>query len=152
MMSRVSGPVPTDRGDREISNGCRHVMIWVGHRAAVVAVFVGSFPSDWLEVCCDGPHPERIRSWLVYGLETHARGTLKSFHDEIIQHLKPADSILLLGPGQPKHQLAKFINDHSGRMGSIAQTHTMPRLDGPELIACAEAFFGAADGQEMTES
>jgi hypothetical protein len=151
MLERADS-LSTNKSGKVSTNGCRHVIIWVNHREAVVAVFVGSFPSDWLEICCDGPHPERIKSWLVYGLEAHARGTLKGFHDEIVHHLRPADAILLLGPGQAKHQLAKFISQEGGHSGRIAHTDTMPRLECAELVAYAEAFFGTVAGQESSPS
>ena len=131
----------------ERNTGDRHVMIWVNHSEAVVAVFVGSFPDNWLELYDRGPHPERIGGWLVYGVEAHLHVTLKKFHDAIIRHLTPADAILLLGPGQPKHRLAKFITEQGSRLGRIAQIDTVPRLTGAELVAHAEAFFQSGLGQ-----
>jgi hypothetical protein len=131
----------------ESNNGYRHVMIWVDHREAVVAIFVGSFPSNWLEIYGKGPHPERIEGWLVYRVEAHAHETLKGFHEEVIRHLTPADAILLLGPGQPKHQLAKFVTAQGSHLGHIAQIDTVPRLTEAELVAHAEAFFHVGLGQ-----
>ena len=113
----------------ESNNGYRHVMIWVNHSEAVVAVFVGSFPTGWLEIYGKGPHPEQIGGWLVYGVEAHSHEALKGFHEAIIQHLTPADAILLLGLGQPKHQLARFITEQGSHLGHIAQIDTVPRLD-----------------------
>jgi len=81
------------------SNGWRHVMIWINHREPVVAVFVGSLPNNWMEIYGKGPQLERIGGWLVYSVEAHPHETRKSFHEEIIQHLTPADAILLLGLG-----------------------------------------------------
>jgi hypothetical protein len=125
----------------ESNNGYRQVMIWVNHSEAVVAVFVGSLPTGWLEIYGKGPHPEQIGGWLVYGVEAHSHETLKGFHQEIIQHLTPVDAILLLGLGQPKHQLAKFITEQGSHLGHIAQIDTVPRLTAAELVAYAEAFF-----------
>ena len=34
----------------ERKTGYRHVMIWVNHREAVVAVFVGNLPTNWAEI------------------------------------------------------------------------------------------------------
>jgi hypothetical protein len=42
----------------ERNTGYRHVMIWVNHREAVVAVFVGSVPTNWMEIYGKGPHSE----------------------------------------------------------------------------------------------
>jgi len=131
------------------NTGHRHVMIWVNHREAVVAVFVGSLPTGWQEIYGKGPHPEQIGGWLVYCVEAHLHETLKSFHEAIIQHLTPADAILLLGLGQSKHQLARFITEQGSHLGYVAHTDTVPRLTEAELIAYAEAFFAVAFDQAV---
>jgi len=74
-------------------------MIWINHREPVVAVFVASLPNNWIEIYGKGPQPERTGGWLVYSFEAHPHEKRKSFHEEIIQHLTPADAILLLGLG-----------------------------------------------------
>jgi hypothetical protein len=125
----------------ERNNSHRDVMIWVNHREAVVAIFVGSLPNNWVEIYGEGPHPERIGSWLLYSVEAHPHETLKGFHDEIIQHLTPADVILLLGPGQPKHQLARYMTEQGSHLGQIVHLDTVANLTEAELIAFAAAFF-----------
>jgi hypothetical protein len=86
----------------------------------------------------------------VYNVEAHRHEMLKGFHDEIMRHLTPTDAVLLLGPGNPKHQLARFINAQGSHLGRIAQTDTVPRLAGSELIAHAEAFFHVGFGQVIS--
>jgi hypothetical protein len=132
------------------NTGYRHVMIWVNHREAVVAVFVGSFPSNWMKIFGKGPYPERVGGWLVYNIEAHRHETLKGFHDEITRHLTPIDAILLLGPGSPKHQLARFIHEQGSDLGRIAQTDTVPHLTQAELMVHAEAFFHVGLGQVIS--
>jgi hypothetical protein len=132
------------------NHGHRYVMIWVNHREAVVAVFVGSFPSNWMKIFGKGPHPERVGSWLAYNIEAHRHETLKGFHDEIMRHLRPTDAILLLGPGQPKHQLARDIKEQGSYRGRIAHTDTVPRLTEAELMAHAEAFFHVGFSQVIS--
>jgi hypothetical protein len=87
---------------------------------------------------------------LVYGVEAHLHGTRKDFHDEIIRHLTPADTILLLGLGQPKYQLARFITEQGSHLGHVAQIETVPRLTEAELVAHAEAFFHVGCGQVVS--
>jgi hypothetical protein len=125
----------------ESNSGHRHVVIWVNHREAVVAVFVGSFPSNWMEIYGKGPHPERIGDWLVYGVEAHRHESLKGFHDEIMRHLTPADAILLVGPGEPKHRLARHMTQQGNHLGQIVHSDTVANLTEAELLAFAAAFF-----------
>ena len=87
---------------------------------------------------------------MVYCVEAHPHETLKSFHEAIIQHLAPADAILLLGLGQPKHQLARFITEQRSHLGHIAEIDTVPRLTEAELVAHAEAFFHVGFGQVVS--
>jgi hypothetical protein len=124
-------------------NGYRHVVIWVNHRKAVFAVFVGSLPSNWMEIYGEGPHPQCIGGWLLYSVEAHRHESMKGFHDEIMRHLTPADAILLLGPGQPKHRLARHMTQQGSHLGKIVHLDTVADLTEAELVAFAAAFFEA---------
>jgi hypothetical protein len=129
------------QGGTDDGNGRRRVMIWINHRQAIVAVFVGRVPDDWLAVYGRGPHPERLGNWLLHRIESHQHETLRSFHDEIARYLSPADTVLLLGPGRPKHQLARRLVDEGGYSGQVVHLGTVAGLAERELLAYAEAFF-----------
>jgi stalled ribosome rescue protein Dom34 len=123
------------------NSGNRCVAIWIDRRQAVIAIFVGTFPDNWIEVYGRGPHPNRYGGWLEYQVEARPHEMLKSFHDEVVARLTSADAILLLGPGQPKHKLARYIAEHGGHLGQVVHMDTAPRLTEAELIAHATAFF-----------
>jgi len=66
---------------------------------------------------------------------------LKHFYEEVIDHLGSVDEILILGPGQAKHELSNRIEHHKGLKGKVIDLVNAPEMSEVELIAQAEAFF-----------
>ena len=59
----------------------------------------------------------------------------------MIDHLGPVDEILILGPGQAKHELNNRIEHHKGLKGKVMDLVSAPEISELELITQAEAFF-----------
>jgi len=68
---------------------------------------------------------------------------LKHFYDEVVHYLSSADDVLILGPGQAKHELRRRIEHHKILKGKVLALINASRLTEAELIDQAEAFFGS---------
>jgi hypothetical protein len=136
-------PSPQHGCDMLTSNGHRRVVVWINHHRAAIAVFVGSLPDGWMQIYGDGPRPEQMGDWLVYHVDSHPHEVLRDFHEAIARHLTPSDALLLLGPGQAKHQFARHIAQHGRHIGQVAHFETLVSQTETELIAFATSFFDA---------
>jgi peptide subunit release factor 1 (eRF1) len=119
----------------------RYIAIWIDHRSATVLAFIGDDLKKEQEFLSDaGPHTHG-GGWSQRRIEAHRHEMLKHFYEEIIQHLGPVDEILILGPGQAKHELNNRIEHHKGLKGKVMDLVGAPEMSEEELITQAEAFF-----------
>ena len=65
-------------------------------------------------------------------------------YDEIVQHLRCTDRILILGPGAAKHRLHQKITDLQGRRGKVVEVRNAHEMTERELVRRAEDRFGEA--------
>lgn len=67
---------------------------------------------------------------------------LQRFYDEVIQHLKDANSIYICGPGEVRTQLRNRIAENRSFKGNV---HVEPadKLTEPQLIAKVQEYFAA---------
>lgn len=119
----------------------RNVAIWIDRRSATVLTFTRDNLEREQEFLSNaGPHTHG-GGWSQRRIEAHRHEMLKHFYEEIIQHLGPVDEILILGPGQAKHELSNRIEHHKGLKGKVIDLVNAPEMSEVELIAQAEAFF-----------
>jgi peptide subunit release factor 1 (eRF1) len=124
----------------------RRVAIWIDHREAVLITFHGEQVTGEEEVFSEaGPHTHG-GGWAQHRIEAHRHEVLKHYYEEVLQHLGPVDEILILGPGQAKHELHQDIEHHKGLRGKVLAARSASRLTEQEVIAEAEEFF-ALEGQ-----
>ena len=111
----------------------RQVGLWIDHRETVVVV-IGD----------KGEETRRIES----GMEKHVRfsggsgsedgsaedqrdrqftGHLNRYYDEVISHLRDAESILIFGPGEAKGELEKRLAS-KGLSGRIVGVETVDKM------------------------
>jgi len=120
----------------------RDVALWIDHRQAVIAVVTG-----------DTEELTRILS----GIEKHVRfsageggaedsrdkrfeGHLNQYYDKVIASLRDARSILILGPGEAKHELEKRLGD-AGLGKAIVGVETADKMTDPQIAASARQRF-----------
>ena len=121
----------------------RDVVVWVDHREALLA---------WVT-----PETEDFRR-LESGMEKHVRysgiaeggaedardrrfaGHLDRYYDEVIAAVSGADSILILGPGEAKLELAKRLRDE-GHGQRIAGVETTDKMTDHQVAAEARKRF-----------
>jgi stalled ribosome rescue protein Dom34 len=120
----------------------RDVALWIDHRQAVIAAVTG-----------DTEDLTRILS----GIEKHVRfsageggaedsrdkrfeGHLHQYYDKVIASLRDARSILILGPGEAKHEVEKRLRD-AGLGKAIVGVETADKMTDPQIAATARQRF-----------
>jgi hypothetical protein len=120
--------------------------LWIDHRKAFVVV-IGS----------GGEETRRIKS----GMEKHVRFSggpesvegsaddqrdrqfmshLNRFYDEVIAHIRDAESILLFGPGEAKGELKKRLAD-KGLAARIVGVETVDKMTDAQIVAKVRRHF-----------
>ena len=67
-------------------------------------------------------------------------GELNTYYDEVIAHIRDADSILIMGPGVAKHELQKRLEEK--RLGSkVVGVETLDNLTEPQIAAKVRQHF-----------
>jgi len=121
----------------------RRVAIWVDHRTAILATFSGDHLDRENELHSNGDPHTHGDDWSQHQFEAHQHAVLQHYYDEIVRHLGPVDEILILGPGQGKHELNQRIDHHKGLKGKIVAIQNADKMTEAELVARAAAFFDA---------
>ena len=120
----------------------RDVALWIDHRKAVIAAVTG-----------DTEDLTHIRS----GIEKHVRYSasegvaedsrdrrfekhLNQYYDKVIASLHDAMSILILGPGEAKHEVEKRLRD-AGLGKAIVGVETADKMTEPQIAALARRRF-----------
>jgi peptide subunit release factor 1 (eRF1) len=121
----------------------RRVAIWVDHRIAILVTFTGDQldKEDTLYSRVD-PHTHG-GGWSQHHIEAHRHAVLQHYYEEIVHHLGPVDEVLLLGPGQGKHELIQRIEHHKGLKGKVVAVQNADKMTEAELITKAAEFFDA---------
>jgi hypothetical protein len=124
----------------------RQAGLWIDHRETIV-VFIGD----------DGEETRRIES----GIEKHVRFSggnrpedgsaddqrdrqfaehLRRYYDEVVAHVRDAESILLFGPGEAKGELEKRLVA-KGLGGRIVGIETADKMTDHQIAAKVRRHF-----------
>ena len=122
------------------------VGLWIDHRETVIVT-----------IADDGEETKRIES----GMEKHTRfsggsrseegraddqrdrqftGHLNTYYDEVIAHLRDAESILIFGPGEAKEELEKCLAS-KGLGGRIVGIETVDKMTDRQIAARVRQHF-----------
>jgi peptide subunit release factor 1 (eRF1) len=113
---------------------CRRIAVWIDHRTAVVANFEGErLETESAFHSTAGPHTHGGGRF-QHHIQAHNHELLKHFYDEVIQHLRSADEIFILGPGQAKYELCKRIEHRKDLKGKVVGLHHATQISPVELI------------------
>jgi len=119
----------------------RQIAIWVDHQEAFLAKFQDEQLSREEEIISETDTDTHGRGWQRHHFETHHHEQLKHFYDEIVEHLGTVDEILIMGPGQAKHELRKRIEHHKGLRGKVVDLKTTDKISEDQFIQEAEEYF-----------
>lgn len=129
--------------------------LWIDHRqATIVAVKekgeetseILSDVEKQLRRSGDSPMRGRYEALQVPADDSRQRartGELDTYYDEVISHIRDADSILIMGPGVAKHELQKQMEEN--QLGSkVVGVETVDNLTEPQLVAKVRQHFAAS--------
>ena len=119
----------------------RRVAIWIDHREAILIAFRGEKVTREEELFSEVRPRTHGGGWAQHRIEAHRHEVLKHYYEDVIQHLGPVDEILILGPGQAKHELHRSIEHHKGLKGKVMALRGVSRMNEQQVIAEAEQFF-----------
>jgi hypothetical protein len=122
------------------------VGLWIDHRKAVIVI-----------VSDEGEETKQLES----GMEKHVRfsggsrseegkaddqrdrqftGHLNTYYDEVIAHIRDAESILLFGPGEAKGELEKRLAN-KGLNGRVVGIETVDKMTDRQIAAKVRQHF-----------
>jgi hypothetical protein len=123
------------------NNTIRQVAIWVDHSKAYLAKFQNDHLTREEQIDSNaGPHTHG-GGWSQHRFEAHRHEQLKHYYEEIVSHLGSVDEILILGPGQAKHELQASIDHHKGLRGKVVSLKSSDKITEEQFIAEAEEYF-----------
>ena len=129
--------------------------LWIDHRQATIVTVTeqGEETSEilsdvekQLRRSGDSPLKGSYEALQVPADDSRQRARTKeldTYYDEVIAHIRDADSILIMGPGVAKHELQKRMEEN--RLGSkVIGVETVDNLTEPQLVAKVRQHFAAS--------
>jgi hypothetical protein len=118
--------------------------VWIDHRKAVIATIAGHHE----EMKQVDSHMEKHVRYSGAAQEDSAEdqrdrrfsGHLDKYYDEVIACLRDADSILILGPGEAKIELAARL-DHDVHGGRVVGIDTVDKMTDRQVAATVRQRF-----------
>lgn len=137
------------------------VGLWIDHRKATIVAMTeqGAKTSEILSNVeeklwrsGDSAVKETYESFQVPADSSRQRartGELNTYYDEVILHLRDADSILIMGPGAAKNELQKRIEEN--RLGNkVVGVETVDNLTEPQIVAKVRQHFAASHSESRS--
>ena len=120
----------------------RDVALWIDHRQVVIAAI--SDGSDEVRHVLSGVE-KHVRFSAGEGGSEDGRdrrfeGHLNRYYDEVIAAIRDARSILILGPGEAKHEVEKRLRDQ-GLGARIVGVETVDKMTDHQVAAEARKRF-----------
>lgn len=140
----------------------KEVGMWMDHRKAVLVALTDS-----------GEEIERIESMVEKQLRRSGRSPLRGrfeaqqvpaddsrerrltgqrnvYYDVIIQRIRDAEAVVILGPGEAKGELKKRM-EREGRSPRVIRIETAERMTDRQVVARVREHFLAPSGQERSQ-
>lgn len=105
----------------------RHVAIWIEPWQAILLAFEGE-PLDSSVLHRPGA------GWSQDRVDAHQYPSTQQYVGAVLSYLKPLDEILILGPGQAKHELRNQIEQLGGLKGKVVGFYYASRLARVEVV------------------
>jgi phosphate uptake regulator len=118
------------------------VALWIDHRQAVIASISGE-TEDLTRIVSD--LEKHVRYSAAEGGAEDSRdkrfeGHLHQYYDEVVASLRDARSILILGPGEAKHEIEKRLRE-AGLGKAIVGVETADKMTDPQIAASARRRY-----------
>jgi hypothetical protein len=131
------------------------VGVWIDHRKAVIATIAGE-TEELKEITSNMEKHVRYSGAADQDSAEDQRdrrfaGHLQQYYDEVVACLKEAGSILIVGPGEAKLELAERLEHHALR-GRIVGVEAVDKMTDRQIAALVRERFpqGAAQGHRPT--
>lgn len=140
----------------------KYIGIWVDHKKAVIVtkkrrersyeedveIAVTQISSDVeRKVRLSGGSRTRKTPWgpqeiaVDSKIEARQKQQLKKFYHRIIEFIKDADKILIMGPGEAKLELKKEIEKSKALIPRIVGVHTSDKMTDNQIAAKVKSYF-----------
>jgi peptide subunit release factor 1 (eRF1) len=119
----------------------RQIAIWIDHHEALLAKFQNEQFIREQEIDSEVGPRTHGGGWSQHRIEAHRHEQLNHFYDEVVEHLGSPDEILILGPGQAKHELRARIEHHKGLRGKVVNLKTTDKISEEQFIQEAKEYF-----------
>jgi len=140
----------------------KHIGIWLDHKKAVIVIKKQTEPS-WEEaaevtvtemlseverkVRLSGGSRTRNVPWgpqevaVDSKIEVRQKQQLRKFYHQIIEVIKDADKVLIMGPGEAKSELKKEVEKSKTRVPKIIDVQTCDKMTINQIIAKVKSYF-----------
>ena len=120
------------------------VALWIDHRQAVIASISGE-REDLTRIVSD--LEKHVRYSAAEGGAEDSRdkrfeGHLHQYYERVVASLREARSILILGPGEAKHEIEKRLRE-AGLGKAIVGVETADKMTDPQIAASARRRYRA---------
>ena len=122
----------------------KEIGLWIDHKEALIVTASAENEAIKRVESHAGSHT-RFSGEAARGTEEDARDNrfenhLRDFYDDVITNIHDADSILIIGPGEAKFELKKWL-EHKHLDGRIAGVETVDKLSDHQIAASVKDFF-----------
>jgi hypothetical protein len=123
-----------------------HAVVWIDHQQAEI-VHLSSVDEHTAHVTCPEPRRKLHRK---SGIPGAGRAPVNpAFFDEVADAVTDVRTVLILGPGLAKVELAAHLTNHRPEVArKVVGLETIDHPTHAELVAYARSFFRRADQLE----
>jgi stalled ribosome rescue protein Dom34 len=119
----------------------RHVAVWIDHQEAKI-YHVDAKNVDAIKI--DAPH--HVHRHPTVTAEHNHPADAQHFYGEVVRSLQGAQEILIVGPGNAKLGLIKYVHKHHPALEpNVIGVETVDHPTDGQLVAYARRYFHAAD-------
>lgn len=120
--------------------------VWIDHREAIlVTVTQGGAEIARVEAQSAGSMDEHRTIPGDGGMQRAMMGELAHYYDAVIDRLRAADGVLILGPGEAKHEFADQLERKAPEI-RVVGVDTADRITDPQLVDRVRARFAGPAG------
>lgn len=123
------------------------VGVWIDHeKAVVVLASTDAVTARTVQSTVEG-HPHFGGSQVGGGekrYEERHRQRLDRYYDEIISQLGRPEALLIMGPGEAKHQFEERLGHSKTFSQSAVTVESADKLTDPQIVAKVKEHFGIA--------
>jgi stalled ribosome rescue protein Dom34 len=131
----------------------RYAGIWIDHRNAVIVILAGEDQSI-IKVESDAEGHYRLKggahskskigsqdSMPENKREGRYKHHLQEYYKQVMDAVRDANSIILFGPGEAKHEFLKELGKEKALSGKIAAVETVDKMTDPQIAARVREYF-----------